>query len=999
MDLSGVTGAQRLSGTWKAALDPDILGRESRWFDADPVDGARDVPVPGTFQQAFPLAHGVAWYWHTFVPDRVPAAGERALLRFQAVDYLAEVWLNGRALGGHEGGETPFSLDATDALRPGENLLAVRVLNPGKEPIDGIVLSQTPHRNKMLPDDFRPGNGRNYGGIVQPVDLLLVPAVRIVDLVARPDWESGRIDVIVSVRNDGEAPVRLALTLAAGPAQEGTVLAAARLDAAAPPGESRHQAALQIPRHRLWSLEDPFLYRLAASLEATGDDGAMYRHEQGVRCGFRDFRVVNGYFRLNGRRLFLRSTHTGNHFPIGFAVPTDPDLVRRDLILAKATGFNTVRFISGMALAEQLDFCDEIGLLVYEESLAAWLLRDSPRLGERFDRSVREMILRDRNHPSVAIWGLLNETSNGPTFRHAVTMLGLIRDLDPTRPVLLSSGRWDDDWSIGSVCNPGSSTWEAAWGMDGEGAPPALPGDGVTRPEWGQGHGGYVEGAGDAHVYPQVPQSSETNRFLRTLGQEGRPVFLSEYGIGSLLDVVQIMGRYQQTPAIAAPDDLLVFQTMLERLEADWERFGMAPVYPFPRDLLRESQRLHSRQRLLGFNLIRANPRLAGYNLTGMLDHGYTGEGLWTFWREWKPGIAEVLEDGFAPLRWCLFAEPLHVYAGRTVVVEAILANEDVLQPGAYLARLRLFGPAGSTWDRRVEARIPEVAAGADGPLAVPVLREEVRLDGPPGIYTLAAQLEQGGSPAGDRLTFHVSDPAALPDVRGAVTLWGVEERVTAWLQGRGLDCRPFEASASGGGEVILVGDLSGAEATEGAWRALLERIARGGVAVFLSPEAFRRGDDPVGRLPLATRGRCYAFSNWLYHREDVGRPHPIFTGLPAPGILDWEYYGPVIPSHVFEGQETPDDIAAVYFALGYASMTETVKSGYTAGLLAASYPFGAGRFLINSLRILENIDRHPAADRLLLNTIAYAAGLATAAPAQLPGDFEAQLRSLGFDA
>ena len=66
-------------------------------------------------------------------------------------------------------------------------------------------------------------------------------------------------------------------------------------------------------------------------------------------------------------------------------------------------------------------------------------------MAERFDRSLREMILRDRNHPSVVIWGLLNETPDSPVFRHAVGALPLLRELDPTRTVLLSSGRWDRD--------------------------------------------------------------------------------------------------------------------------------------------------------------------------------------------------------------------------------------------------------------------------------------------------------------------------------------------------------------------------------------------------------------------------------------------------------------------------------------------------------------------------------------------------------------------------
>src|SRR6266496_3834226 len=93
-------------------------------------------------------------------------------------------------------------------------------------------------------------------------------------------------------------------------------------------------------------------------------------------------------------------------------------------------------------------------------------IADSPHMAERYDRSTREMILRDRNHPSLTIWGMLNETFDGPVFRHAVETLALVRSLDETRLVLLSSGRWDAQPGIGSVANPGSANWEHVWGIE-----------------------------------------------------------------------------------------------------------------------------------------------------------------------------------------------------------------------------------------------------------------------------------------------------------------------------------------------------------------------------------------------------------------------------------------------------------------------------------------------------------------------------------------------------
>ena len=93
-------------------------------------------------------------------------------------------------------------------------------------------------------------------------------------------------------------------------------------------------------------------------------------------------------------------------------------------------GFNAIRFIWGGAQRYQLDLCDEIGLMVYEESFASDSLADSPKMGELFDRSVSELIRRDRNHPSIVIWGLLNEAGDNPAFRHATQMLPLVRSLD-----------------------------------------------------------------------------------------------------------------------------------------------------------------------------------------------------------------------------------------------------------------------------------------------------------------------------------------------------------------------------------------------------------------------------------------------------------------------------------------------------------------------------------------------------------------------------------------
>ncbi len=129
----------------------------------------------------------------------------------------------------------------------------------------------------------------------------------------------------------------------------------------------------------------------------------------------------------------------------------------------------------------------------------------------------------------------------------------------------------------------------------------------------------------------------------------------------------------------------------------------MDVVYPFPETLLRVSQAHMARHRLLGFNLIRSNPKICGFNLTGMLDDA--------------------------------FVEPTHVYVGRPFTVEALLANEDTVHPGGYPAQFRVWGPNGLAWERPGAVHIASLASGEHGPLAVPVLKEKVVLQGPEGDY------------------------------------------------------------------------------------------------------------------------------------------------------------------------------------------------------------------------------------------------------------------------
>lgn len=1134
---------------WRLATDPGNKGRDERWWIA-PRAEARPARVPWIIQGTWPGYHGVAWYWRDFKATRNPHKDGRTLLRFGAVDYLADVWINGQHVGRHEGGETPFELDVTAALRTGDdqtNRLAVRVLNPTNDRIDGVVLAETAHRCKVMP--FSAGAAFNHGGIVGPVRLVHVPEVRIADLavvaVPPPGTQTGRVTVDVTVNNSAATPRKGTVEVTIGPAAGGSTEAATEVPQKFPTGTSRFRCELSLGQVRLWELNDPFLYQAAARVAA---EGSPSRSETTARFGFRDFRFSERAFRLNGRRIYLRSTHTCNHFPIGLQLPHDADLWRRDLLNLKAMGFNAIRFIWGAAAPWQLDYCDEIGLLVYEESFASQPLADSPQMVARFDANVTDLIRRDRNHPSVVIWGLLNEAPDAPAFRHAVGMLPLVRELDPTRMVLLNSGRYDHVGSspIGDVAglklwpnSPASEpwvgvngsrdtvralgiTWPSGWlalhpGAEGEysvvrwtsptagkvevaatftgiadrtttdlhvlhngrslhdgrlnltgagntdtykgglvvakgdtldlvvgygnrsyGAdstalslvvrtpdgvahdaaaefsPAANPGgawsygrlrpgprpDAVTfarypvDPSEGQigslcnpGSSKWEDVISDRHVYPRVPHMADVIASLRTLEGGKQPVFLSEYGIGSAVDLWRAVRHFEQAGA-ADLDDARFFREKLDRYLADYDRWALREIYPRPEDFFAESLRKMAGQRELGLNAIRSNANIIGHSLTGAIDHVMCGEGLTTLFRELKPGTVDALFDAWAPLRWCLFAEPKNVYRGQKVRLEAVLANDDALKPGEYPVRLQLVGPGGATvLDRTVSVKIPPRPGLADPPLAIRCFDETVPVDGPEGEYRFVATFLRGAAAAGGPAVFHVADPAKMPRVGAEVVLWGDDPELARWLSDRGIRHRPFDPKREGGRSVVLAsGHPSGDVGA--AYRALAADIARGSTAVFLTPETLASGVQPLKWLPLVRKGTLRPIHGWLYLKDEWAKRHSIFDGLPAGGLMDYTVYREIIPDLVLSGQDAPE--TAVAGAI-------KASQDYDSGLLLAVHRLGAGRFVLNTLRIRETLAGNPVAERILRNLITFAATDPAPRPQLSPQEVEGLLRTIGY--
>ena len=420
-----------LCGEWQFRTDLQNAGTKENWQTSSASgEGWRTVTVPHTWQieTAFANYRGVAWYWRSFdVPPRWPSFAVR--VEFEAVFHTATVWVNGLLVGEHaRKGYTAFTLDITHALHEGRNNIAVRVDNA--------------FNSHMLPRRDS-SDWANDGGIFRPVQVLITPKtfVERVDVDADLDLESGdgKIAISAYVRNTGKEPwggtaafqivdeESFATVLEHSPKHKFSV---------SPGAVEKLTFAATLPNAKFWHFDHPHLYRLEFSISGPSD-----AHRFTTTFGVRKLEVKDAAFYLNGERVRLMGVErmAGSNPEFGMAEPEE--WIVHDHAEMKQLNciFTRVHWPQDRRV---LDYCDRHGILMQTE-VPSWGgatfdgMKDEPDADvmENGLEQLREMIARDRNHPSVVVWGLCNEIEgqNPPAYKFAKRMLDEAKRLDPGR--------------------------------------------------------------------------------------------------------------------------------------------------------------------------------------------------------------------------------------------------------------------------------------------------------------------------------------------------------------------------------------------------------------------------------------------------------------------------------------------------------------------------------------------------------------------------------------
>lgn len=423
-----------LDGMWDFRFDPQSEGTAAGWANGLP-DPLR-VPVPASFADLFTDKAsrdycGDFWYATRFF---VPAAwqNDRIVVRFGSVTHRCTVYCNGQEVARHEGGFLPVVADLTAVIRPGqENTLVVAAnneLNETSIPCGATKVCADGSKLAKPYFDFF-----NYAGIQRSVQLCCLPQETVEDYTVSYTLHGADAAVHYTVRTNGSHPVRVSLYDA-----DGNRVASAE----------GCEGVLQVPDAHLWQVRNAYLYRIVLEIR----DGDMVLDSYVDRIGIRTIAIEGTRILVNGKPVYLKGYGKHEDFEVigrGFSAA----VMKRDFECMKWSNANCFRTSHYPYADEWYQFADEEGFLIIDEVPAVGMMRSTrnfvaagqgqytyffeaptvPQLQAAHIQATEEMIVRDRNHPSVFAWSLFNEPETTTDYAHDyfAAVFDAARALDP----------------------------------------------------------------------------------------------------------------------------------------------------------------------------------------------------------------------------------------------------------------------------------------------------------------------------------------------------------------------------------------------------------------------------------------------------------------------------------------------------------------------------------------------------------------------------------------
>jgi hypothetical protein len=873
---------------------------------------------------------GAAWY-RTEIDLPTFRGTRHVLLRFGAVDYFCEVFVNGIPIGHHEGGYTPFSFDITGAVHPGMNLLVVRVVDPPMNEAENRELFP-----EMMYNEIPHGKQNWYvqnSGIWQGVRLEFCPSIYI-----------DRVDVTPEISGNFKVALRLAgvgLTAQGGEAAAATE---ARITVRDGSGKRVFEASRlvgddhllelegAVPNPRLWSPDSPSLYRLEAALT-----GAV-KYQRKARFGFRALEARDGKLYLNGEPFYMVATLDQDFYPETIHTPASEEFVRDMMFKAKRLGINMLRCHLKVAHPVYLDMADELGLLVWAEMPSwsdSWFPCDhfSFRAALRGEQMFAEIMARDWNHPCIAVQTIMNE-SWGINLKQEEQRRWLRDAFDrvkalvaPLHRLVVDNSACEGNFHIKTDIEDFHQYYSMPDQVD---LWDKWLGELASRPAWTFSPHGDAERTGD------------------------EPIIASEFGNWGL-------------PALPFNEELpwWFYYSFGEREVTNpagvFERFreyGYPTMYRDYNDFAEESQWHQYISLKYEIESVRSRQSIQGYVITAMTDVHWEVNGLLDMWRNPK-----IFADVLAPLQQpdVLIARPQSwsCFAGEAIRLEILLSHYSQAELQGSKVRWN------TDFEQSGRLVVPATARGAV--MQVGTIEFSAPEVAEPTTVRVHLELR---SRTGSRLSENFTDVFVLPQPeKASPTLVQVHDPLAAYPQ---LASSIREAGYGSGNQVLLATTLD---------ERVQEHVAGGGSAIVMvdSEDALPEDSAISAKLRAGNEldGRWFSNFNWVRHNR------PPFDRLTFSRILGFESVA-VAPKLMLRGVEAAqfDDVLCGA-TFGWLHKNSAIL---------VQVACGSGKLLITTFRF-EQYGRDAYATALLDSLIAYVQSAACSPALELQLRREARAR------
>lgn len=682
------------------------------------------VEVPGTVEEYLTVTdnprpenfRGVSW-WYRKITIPADQQKKRFIIYFESVRMRAEVYLDGKLVAYDLIGETPFHVDITDEAKPGkEQLLAIRVTNPG-----GNFHWQDFDIMKWGEYNIPPS--RSFTGIIGRVKLESVNPVFISDIYMQNTPELTKVNAILSFTNETSSSVKQDVELIVN--EKGNpdkVVFRQTLKAISfPAGNHEVTIPVNVPDAKLWDLSTPELYTCNVLIKK----GKKMLDQDKKNFGFRWFTVdgvgKDAVLRLNGRRIMLRSAISWGYFPVTGLIATT-EMAEKQVRTAKSLGLNMLNFHRCIGSPVVLEKADELGLLYYEEPGSFHSANHDPFIRTIVNEKLKRMVYRDRSHPSLVIFNLINEFG-GPLSQDKALVAKRMNDMreahaiDPSRIMSFTSG------------------WAGSEDKEEDSKAHMLPFDTTLyRKGWYDNHraGGpetwvenYYKGPKDNIMYT----SNRTEVYLR--GEEG--AISTPPRIQMIYDQIKSTGKTGW--------DGLFWQSQYKAFTDYFQKKGLAPHFGSLDALTRAMGNVsfeHQGRRIEGMRMQNLGD---AYMVNGWEAMPYDNHsGIVDIYRNPK-GDASVLAYYNQSLYVAVASRNQVVKLPGIATVDFYIVNEENLK-GAHTLDIKLIAPDGKVvYTRNEEVNIK----GGENFGQLLLENVEIPINGMAGTYRVEAGLKAGG--------------------------------------------------------------------------------------------------------------------------------------------------------------------------------------------------------------------------------------------------------------